>query len=347
MAYRSKSGKACGDVLTRRRFSACLLGLAALPFLGGLSSCGNQEAENDIESQQAQLFVFDTFVTLQAQCSAQTLTKAVERCGYFENTLSRTVEGSDVWRVNHAQGQPVEVSQETADCLGKALEYARITEGAFDPTIGALTELWDFSAQVVPDADALAEACTHVDFRKVVLDGTTVQLLDPAAALDLGGMAKGFIADDLARLLREEGCSSACINLGGNVYVVGAKPDGQPWTVGVQDPNGQSGQIIAKASCEDISVVTSGLYEKHFVVDGVDYHHILDSRTGYPVDTDVITSSFASTCSADADGYATICFLLGSDRGLQLVEGAEGVDGLVQTVDGAVLVTSDSPFLIA
>lgn len=291
-------------------------------------------------------FLFDTIITLTVYGSQAVLDEALERCRFFEAAFSRTKEGSDVHRINAAAGARVEVAPETADVIGKALEYCEQSDGLFDITIGAVTQLWDFKEGVRPSDEALAEAVRHIDWRGVTVEGTAVQLADPQAALDLGGIAKGYIADDLVGLLRERGVESACINLGGNVAVLGAKPDGTPWNVGVQDPNGAAQDVIAAVACENASVVTSGLYERQFTEDGVLYYHILDPRTGYPVETDLVSTSLKTASSTDGDAMATMLFLMGHDAALACVNEDARFEGLVVEEGGAISLTDHATFTV-
>lgn len=168
-----------------------------------------------------------------------------ERCAYFEGKLSRAIEGSDVWNINHAAGAPVEVAPETADVIARSLAYSRASGGLFDVTIGAVSSLWDFVAGVKPADEAIEQAISHVGYENVSVEGTLVTLADPEARLDLGGIAKGYIADDVVRMLREGGCTQASLSLGGNVYVMGKSFDGDEWNVGVQDPNGERDEVVA------------------------------------------------------------------------------------------------------
>lgn len=304
---------------------------------------GGAVAASADEPQERTLFLFDTVVTLKCYCSPEVMDAAAERCEYFEQHLSRTIEGSDVWNVNHAGGAPTEVAPETADLISRSLEYCEKSGGLFDITIGSVTSLWDFVEGVKPSDEAIAEAVKHVDYRGVHVDGTTVTLDDPAAMIDLGGTAKGYIADDLAGLFAKGGCTSGIINLGGNAYVIGAKPDGSPWNVGVQDPNGADQTVIAKVACKDASVVTSGLYERQFELDGQLYYHILDPKTGYPVKTDLVSTSILTESSFDGDAYATWMFLLGRDAALDALESA-GIDALLVDDSGAIVMTPNAPF---
>lgn len=296
------------------------------------------------EPLSATEFLFDTVITLTVYGSQEVLDAAMDRCRYFERIFSRTVEGSDVWRINEAEGDPVAVAPETADVIARSLAYSEVSDGLFDITIGAVSTLWDFREGVRPAESAIAEAITHIDYRGIRVGGTTVQLADAAAKVDLGGIAKGYIADDLRRLLIDQGVESACLNLGGNVAVLGSKPDGSPWSVGVQDPNGAAQDVIAAVPCRDGSVVTSGLYERQFVEGDTTYYHILDPRTGYPVETDVVSSSLLTSSSLDGDAYATILFLLGRQEALDVLNADGRFEGLIVDDEGGIALSEGASF---
>ncbi len=321
--------------VSRRGFfwlSAAAAAACAFPLLlSGCSSSGSNSSSSEgsqlgpvYSSDQIQsvtLFLFDTVIQISAACSADLMSKVSSRLNYFEGKFSRTVEGSDVWNINNAAGAPVQVASETADCIQKALGFSKESNGLFDITIGAVSSLWDFVNGVKPADSAIAEAVRHVGYEGVQVSGTTVTLSDPEAKIDLGGIAKGYIADDIVAMLREGGCDAASISLGGNVYVIGKSFDGDEWNVGVQDPNGTLDTTIASIKAEDISVVTSGLYERGFTKDGVYYYHILDPKTGCPVATDLKSSSVTCASSTTADAYSTILFLMGHDGAMSFVEG--------------------------
>ncbi|MDR0347682.1 MAG: FAD:protein FMN transferase [Coriobacteriales bacterium] len=287
-------------------------------------------------------FLFDTYIEIRAACEQQVLDSLNERLIFFENTFSRTREGSDIYRINSANGKPTEIHEETAFLIEQARIYSELTNGLFDITIGAVSSLWDFKEGIVPDEAVLAAAVNHVDFRAVKLSGTTVTLEDAAARLDLGGIAKGYAADEMARMLREAGCESALINLGGNIYALGLKPDGSPWNVGIQDPLRERGAIKAVVPARDLSVVTSGPYERGFERNGVRYHHILDPRSGYPVVTDLASSTIISERSIEGDALTTCCFLLGLDAACDLVQNRSGVDALLVDAAGEVTMTDNT-----
>lgn len=348
------------ESLSRRRFlSLSLCSMAALAAPAWLAGCTGSNSNGATESPSASssaasqqevrsitLFNFDTVIQISARTSDAVMQQLSDRCEYFENKFSRTIEGADIWNINHAAGSPVEVAPETAQCISAALEYSKASDGLFDITIGAVSSLWDFVTGVKPDDATIQEAVKHVDYRCVQVSGTTVTLSDPAAMLDLGGIAKGFITDDLVGILRDAGCESAMLSLGGNVYVLGESFRGDDWNVGVQDPNGATDDVIASVPAQNKSVVTSGLYERSFTQNGVLYYHILDPKTGYPAQTDLASASIMSEASTDGDAYSTILFLLGHDRAIEFLNSDERFSGVVVDTSDVATASTGSDFTI-
>ena len=349
------------ETLSRRRFlslSLCSAAALTLPaWLAGCAGSGSNDTAASLgdssatsssqqEKRSITLFNFDTVIQISARTTEEVMQQLADRCEYFESKFSRTIEGTDIWNINHAAGAAVEVAPETAQCISAALEYSKASDGLFDITIGAVSSLWDFVVGVKPDDAAIQEAIKHVDYRCVKVDGTTVTLSDPKAMLDLGGIAKGFITDDLVGILREAGCESAMLSLGGNVYVLGESFRGDNWNVGVQDPNGATDDVIASVPAQNKSVVTSGLYERSFTQDGVLYYHILDPKTGYPAQTDLASASIMSDASTDGDAYSTILFLLGHDRAIDLLNSDERFSGVVVDMNDTATASAGSDFTI-
>lgn len=293
---------------------------------------------------RARLFAFNTFVALDvygdnAVCR-DALSAARDACRAYERLFSRTLPHSDIARVNNARGEATEVDPRTFDLLERALHYCSESEGVFDVTIGPLVRLWDFKRGVVADEDALAEAAPHVDWRGVELfrEGGScfVRMRDPLAALDAGGIAKGWIADELSDLLADCGLSGSIVNLGGNVMVRGEKPTGEAWRVGIRDPK-NPGNLLGAVSLREGSAVTSGTYERSFRKDGVLYHHVLDPRTGMPVDTDVAGVTVVARRSIDAEGFSTTLLALGMERGPAFArDHNEIIQAFFVDVDGAI-----------
>ena len=298
--------------------------------------------------------------TQQQKEALQLITDAFALCDDYEKILSKTVEGSDVYRINHAGGQAVEVDSATIEVVNKGLEYSRLSGGAFDITIGKVSDIWNFQEMddegnrvgVIPEADVISEAMNHVDYNAVVVEGNTIRLTDPAAELDLGGIAKGYIADKVAEFLESKGVTSAVVDLGGNIVVIGEKgesidnPVGTEFKVGIADPNSEG--LLGLLECKDKTVVTSGTYERYFELDGKRYHHVLDTKTGYPADTDLLAVTIVSDKghSVDCDGLSTSCLALGKEKGLKLIQGLDGVQAIFIDKDGKVTKSDESLKLI-
>jgi len=265
-------------------------------------------------------------------------------CQDYENMLSRTKERSDIWQINHAKGSPVEVRPETAGLLEKALYYCDATDGAVDITIAPLSSLWNFSSEslsgqsdktehIPPDQDSIRQLLPHVNYHSIRIDGNTVTLTDPEAALDLGCIAKGYIADRLKEYLTQQGIRSGIIDLGGNILTIGSKPDGSAFTLGIRRPFDSQASGIAVLSVTDASLVSSGVYERCYEWNGIRYHHLLNTKTGLPENNGLLGVTVLSASSADGDILSTACFLLGLDDGMSYVESLPGIEAVFITED--------------
>ena len=276
--------------------------------------------------------------------------EAYELCSELEDKLSRTRTGSDIYRINNAKGAWTEVSDDTLELIRKGMEYSHVSDGAFDITVGGLTEQWDFHAAEgeakLPDPKALEEAAKHVNYRNIAIEGSKVKLTDPETKLDLGGIAKGYIGDRMTELLESKGVISATINLGGNVICVGSKTDTDDFVIGVEAPFSDRTEIIGKINVKDKTLVTSGVYERTMEVDGKRYHHILDTKTGWPAETDLdaVTLVADKGRSADIDALSTTCLIKGSSEGKKFIEGIEGVEGVFVRSDGSIDTTDGAGF---
>lgn len=262
-------------------------------------------------------------------------------CEKYEALFSRTIKTSDISRINENGGRPVTVSDDTIDILQKAISYGELSDGLFDVTIAPASSLWDFKSDTpaLPDKNELKEAISHIDYRTIQISGNTVTLLDSKAQIDLGGIAKGYIADRMKSHLISKGVEHATINLGGNVLTIGGKPDGTPFHIGIQKPFDERNSILTSVDVTDRSVVSSGSYERFFTLDGQLYHHILNPRTGYPVDSGLSGVTILSDSSVDGDALATICFALGQEKGMALIRSLDGVDALFVDTNGKVSAT--------
>jgi len=291
---------------------------------------GGCSAEKELPKLSEVGFYLDTVITLTAYTEdAQILKDAMEECGRYEQMLSRTIEGSDVWRINHADGVPVEVSDDTAAILRCAEKISEKSSGAFDITIAPASTMWDFTSgkAELPDTEALATAAVLVDYSKVQLEGNTVTLPE-GMMIDLGGIAKGYIADKVKAYLEERGVEHAILSFGGNIVAIGKKPDGKDWKVGIQDIDKPTGEYMLVVANRGGSTVTSGIYERGFEVDGVRYHHLLNPKTGWPEQNKLASVTILSESSMEGDALATAAFILGKGKGLELIESLPGIEAV-------------------
>ena len=264
----------------------------------------------------------------------------------YEHLFSATIEGSDIWNINHADGNPVTVSDDTISLLQTALHYCELTDGQVDLTVLPLSELWNFGSEkdpYRPGDEEIEEAVSHIDYHTVRIDGNTVTLSDPEASIDLGFIAKGYIADRLKEYLLSQDIESACISLGGNLVTIGSKPDGQPYRIGIQKPFAPEGEIITAIDVTDASVVSSGVYERYYYEGATLYHHLLDTSTGFPANKNIAGVTILAPLSVDADALSTTCYFLGIDAGIQLIESLENTEALYITMDGELICSDGFP----
>ncbi len=254
-----------------------------------------------------------------------------------EMTINNALD-SEVIEINQQAGVDyVQVSEQTFEVIKTGLAYSKLGNGNFDITVGPLVKLWEigFEDAHVPSEEEIKESLEHIDYHKVLLDeeNHAVKLEDAGMQLDLGGIAKGYAADVAASIIKEHGNQAAIINLGGNVYAYGEKANGDSFKIGVQNPFSPRGAYLGILSVKDQTVVTSGTYERFFEQDGTVYHHILDPKTGYPVENNLESVTIVTESSMSADALSTMTFVLGLEKGLNLVESLDDVEALFITKD--------------
>lgn len=285
-------------------------------------------------------FLLNTYVTVTLYDSGDTaiLDQAMTLCKEYEDRFSKTVETSEVYRMNHRAPEETSftLTADMAALIREGLYYSELSDGAFDITIEPLSSLWDFTGgkDVIPPEDEIAANVKKVGWQNLKLEGDVLTFLSPDTTIDLGSIAKGFIADRLKEYLESAGVKSAIINLGGNVLCLGKLPNHQPFRIGLQKPYESHSTIIANLDIDDLSVVSSGVYERHFVVDGKNYHHILNPKTGYPYVNGLVAVTIVSPESVDGDALSTTCFSLGLDRGMELLNSLDDTFGYFITEDG-------------
>ena len=303
-----------------------LIGLANGRLAGAAESTdkqgGTATAEAQAEPVKASTFAFNTLVNITAYgVDADVVASCIKDCAMYDDLFSARKEGAEIARINEAGGKPVEVSADTADLIAAGLEYGRQTGGAFDITIGSVSLLWDFINAVKPTDEEIAEGLKHIDYTQVVIDGTTFTMGDPEARLDLGGIAKGWIAAHLVDKLEQAGCTSGLVDLGtSSVYAIGSKPDGSPWRVGLRDPKDSMSSLACVVEVCDEVITCSGLYDQEFELDGQKYWHILDPKTGYPAQTDMLGVTLIGTDPMQGDALSTTLSVMGIEEGSAWVE---------------------------
>ena len=262
-----------------------------------------------------------------------------------EARWSRTVASSEIACLNAANGNPLTVSDDTYALLSYACEMARQTDGAFDVTTAPLTDLWKAAEKqdILPDVEELAKACSAVGTDKVMFGENNEVSLADGTSVDVGGIAKGVIADRVAAHMRENGCESALINLGGNVVALGGKPNGEPFFVGIGDPQNTE-EIIATVTVRDSAVVTSGSYERGYMIRDAWFSHILHPQTGLPVSNDLLSVTILAPTAAQADALSTACFVMGYDRAQAFLTACEEVEAVFVKSDGTVTATDGVTF---
>ncbi len=266
------------------------------------------------ENRSVDFFAMNTIMSISAagENAETAVTQAQSRINELDRLWAVTDPDSELSRIN--SGEQIAVSPETAELLRFSLDIADKTKGALDPTIYPVLTAWGFTLDEnrVPDRSEIAALLERVDYRNISSDGDTVSLKNDAM-LDFGAVAKGYAGDEAAKILRENGITSALINLGGSVTTVGKKPNGSDWKIGVKNPAGEGN--VGTLALSDLSAVTSGTYERYFTAeDGTVYGHIIDPATGCPVDNDLLSVTIVSENATLCDALSTALFVMGSEK---------------------------------
>ncbi len=323
--------------------SCCLIAL-----LTGCKTNGNKYAESG--------FYFDTIITITLfdNRGSDLIQDCFALASDYEKKFSNTIVESEISQINAHPYEPITVSDDTIALLEKGIFYGQLSQGKFDITIGNVSEHWNFSEiskqaeadnnevdeSVLPDKALVASLASSVDYRKIRIDGNAVTLLDDQIKIDVGGIAKGYIADQMKQYLLEHDCTDGIINLGGNVLTIGDKADHSGYHIGIQKPFAKDGEAIAKITVKDQSVVSSGIYERYYQVGSSFYHHLLDTKTGMPIDNSLSEVTIICDQSMDGDALSTTCFALGLEDGLSLIESLPNTEAIFVTKDETIYSSS-------
>ena len=326
----------------RRLLTLCL----AFVLLSGCASAPARTSSDqtaparNTSPAEGTFFAMDTVMSVRVYGDEALLDAAEDRVKELEALWSVTDENSEISALN--RDGSAALSGDVAGLLADALELCGRTGGALDITIYPVVRLWGFTTgeYTVPEAGAVADLLTRVDYTRVALDENagTASLPD-GVEIDLGSVAKGYTGDVLSGLLKEYGVESALLDLGGNIQTVGAKPDGSPWRIGVRDPEDENG-YIGVVEVADRAVVTSGGYERYFEQDGVRYWHIIDPATGAPARSGLHSVTVIGESCLVCDALSTALFVMGLDRALEHWREYRDFEAVFVAEDGSVTITA-------
>lgn len=308
--------------------------------VAALTACQQTKTEKEKEgAAEKQFFAMNTYIFLTAYGDEAALFGAKGQIRELEDLWSVTEEQSEIYRLNHHQGNRMTVSSETADLISFALDMARQTDGALEPTIYPVLCEWGFTTKEhnVPSAEEIGQCLKYVGYEKVVLNGTEIEMPE-GVWLDMGAVAKGYIGDLVIQQMEEQGISSAMLSLGGNIQVIGTKPDGSLWRVGLCDPFGQNSFGILEVS--DCAVITSGGYQNNFTDEaGNVYHHIIDPATGKPAENGLASVTVTGKEGKMCDALSTALFVMGTEKAICYWQEHGDFEMVLVDTDGGVYIT--------
>lgn len=309
------------------------LSLALLMITSSFTGCTSTESSTQHSLSQE---CFNTVITLTINSTSgdesaeDIINECFGLCFQYERLFSKTIETSDVNIINTSQGQAVEVNPVVASLIEDSLYYSELSNGTFDITVAPLSNLWNFTGDThqVPSDEDITKSLSYVNYKNISVEENVVTLSNSNAQIDLGGIAKGFVADKIKSYMIQMGVNSAIIDLGGNILTIGSKDNNENYNIGIKKPFGNADEYAAIVKVSDLSVVTSGVYERYFYDNDILYHHILDTTTGYPVDNNLLSVTIISNESLTGDALSTTCFALGLKKGKKLIESTEDVEAV-------------------
>lgn len=294
------------------------------------------EKEKSISKQGVYL---DTFIDIKifGEDNPDILEQAFQLCEFYENILSKTKVGSDIYNLNKNGYKGVQLSDDSLYVIKKGIFYSEISKGSFDISIEPIVKLWDFKSgkKFIPDQSIIEQNLKNVNYKDIEIEGNKVTFKKENMEIDLGAIAKGYIGDKIKEFLESKGVENVVINLGGNIVCIGDK-GGRGFNVGIQKPFENRGESIDAINVKNKSVVSSGIYERYFEKDGKIYHHILNSSTGYPIENSLAQVTIVSNKSIDGDALSTVCFSQGIENGIKLIDSLEDVEAVFIDKDGKI-----------
>lgn len=301
--------------------------LCSIILISSLSACSSKE-----QAFSKSAFYFDTqlTITIYSENAEELLEECMQICERMEKIFSRTRKDSELYAINHRNTDTLKISDDMKTVIEAGLEAYKISNHAFDISIAPLIELWNFTSNnpKVPTQKEINKALSNVSSDNILLEGNTLIFKNDKTQIDLGGLAKGYIADRLKEYLLDKGVESGFINLGGNVLCIGSKPDKDTWNVGIQKPFDDKGEVLHVIKTKDKSVVSSGVYERHFMINNKNYHHLIDARNGYPMENHLWQVTIITSSSLKADQLSSTVFLMGLEKGMKYVEAIKDCEAI-------------------
>lgn len=302
-----------------------------------LPGCGKNSTGN--EPRLYTHFCFDTVcqITIYSTASeneSDIMNDCFEMCDKYDKLFNKHNKESEVYKINSNQSGFVEVSGETLEIIKDSKYYSTLSMGAFDITISPIVDLWDINNNPhIPDKKNIEGALKYINYKDILFNDDKVKLSHKQQGIDLGGIAKGYVADKIKDFLKKQKISSAIINLGGNILTIGEN-NNKDFTIGIKKPFGESDtDYSATIKITDKSVVTSGIYERYFKKNDKIYHHILNPETGYPAQNNLYSVTIISDKSEAGDALSTAVFVLGLDEGLSIINSLDNIYAVFITKD--------------
>lgn len=299
-------------------------------------SCTDKKSETYFESM-------NTFMKVQAYGDrAEEANAAAQKyIGELEGFISVTKPESDIYKLNHATQFPVEINDQTLELIKIALNMSEISDGAFNPCLYPVSSTWGFTKKQyrIPTQEEINEKLKLTDWKKVRIEGSNV-FMEKGMQFDLGGIGKGFAGDEAAKKMKSFGIKSALLDLGGNIQLIGSKPDGKDWSVGIRNPIEDG--VVGTLNVSDVAVITSAGYERYFEgPDGHKYIHIFDGTTGCPVENEMLSTTAIAASGTYCDGLSTTLYVLGVDRAIELWRKQKDFDFILITNDKEIYISKN------
>lgn len=304
-----------------------------------LTSCSNKKVEH--EPTRKSFFAMDTYmtITVYGENSEKALDQAEEKIAELDKLWSVTNESSEIYAINHSNGQSVPVSPETAELLDFSLDISAMTDGALDCTIYPVLTEWGFTTSdyKIPSDEKISELLENTGYERIRMDGNNV-IVPENMQIDTGAVGKGCTGDIIVDIMQKNGIESALLDLGGNIQAVGTKPDGTNWKIGLRSPFDEGS--FAALEVSDLAVITSGGYERYFVGDdGETYWHILDPKTGKPAHSGLVSVTIVGKEGRLCDALSTSLFVMGLDKAETLWKQRDDFEMILITENDEIYIT--------